>query len=409
MWKRKLCFLILALVLMIDSLVLFHRNTAEETGSYLLPATDAEEVAALSQTSAMSETTWQPAVLSIKDAVHERVSVKRREISEIHTGDTDPSVAINNNRIQGNFIFPNQDGFLYACTNKEGDGPSAAFVYDDGKGKRTVQPDLPEFLLYVGEDAVYYPEEDGLKRRTGKPRTDRNLEKTDVSNADDEIGSVQEIIPFTEDRFYSFYFAGDYIYYSEADEAQKKTYLSKVGYDGKQNTLLYECDVEITQIYFYGTELWFLFSEFQEDAPVTLAKLRIPENELVVYPEIEISGVGSTGSSQIVVNHGWVYYNSNGFWRLRISDQATEKIYPKDVDGVNFIQEGILFFRKNRLYRMDAEGIHLILKCKGSTAGFDGIRVEGDQIYVSSYAGAFYNRIWQIDRAGKAIRMIWDE
>lgn len=55
---------------------------------------------------------------------------------------------------------------------------------------------------------------------------------------------------------------------------------------------------------------------------------------------------------------------------------------------------------------MDSDGVKEIKTLKGSTDGFNGIRVEDDKIYIGIYSGAFYSRISQIDTNGRTIKDI---
>lgn len=68
-----------------------------------------------------------------------------------------------------------------------------------------------------------------------------------------------------------------------------------------------------------------------------------------------------------------------------------------------------MFYKNKTLYRRDSQEIQKIRKLKGKTAGFEGIRVENDKIYVQSYEGAFGTRIEEIDGRGERVKNVMDK
>ncbi len=83
-----------------------------------------------------------------------------------------------------------------------------------------------------------------------------------------------------------------------------------------------------------------------------------------------------------------------------------EELFPSDVEGVNFAEDCIIFYKNKTLYKRDSEGVKKLWRLKGKTAGFEGVRVEKNKIYVQSYEGAFYKKISEINKKGKIIRTV---
>lgn len=311
------------------------------------------------------------------------VSATKKKRKEIHGEEDDEFVRINNNIINGNFIVPYQEGYLYGIETG-GDGSVTTFFYDDGQGNLSRQQGLPD-VLYVLGDSIYYREEGGLKRKTG--------------------GTIENIITYEYSDWNSLFLAENGIYYTEVNEEQNKTYVYRVDYAGDQKELLYELDVYAEQIYFYRNELWFIFHDFDDTDTSFLGRLNVEDHSVTIYKNIHPKGTSDAGN-QISLNNGYVYFNSSGFKRLNIQDNSVEQIFHDDVEGVNFIDNYILFYKDNSLYKMNSEGRERIKKLKGKTAGFNGIRVEDNKMYMESYAGAFYCKISQIDLKGKVVKNI---
>lgn len=329
-----------------------------------------------------------PIPIHVMDSAKE-ISVTQTDLTDIVLSEEEEYVQGNNNINNGNFIHPYQGGYFYAVERFDKDGPDAAMVYDDGQGQISDRSDLPEYFLHISGNSFYYWDEDGLKWQTG--------EKT------------KTIIPDRNDDFHTMIcLAEDGIYYAQADEENKTTYLGMVDYEGKTDRQLYALDVDVSQIYFYQDVLWFVFEEFDDEDDVNrLGKLNLANQEISIYP---LNGNEIEEGYLLSIQNGYVYFNASGLKRLNIQDNTVEQVYPKNVECINFVEDSILFSRNRTLYRMNQDGVAKILKLGkdyAETGGIGGIHVEDQKVYLMSYEGAFYSYIDQIDLSGKIKKKIY--
>lgn len=320
--------------------------------------------------------------ISLKEMINHTVSVSSEKISEINLDESDKYVQINNNIINGNFIFPYKKGYLYGY---EKDGTNIAIFYDNGEGEISEQKRMPEQLLYVCDNVIYYNEAGSLKRNIN--------------------GKVQTIINFQYSEWNCLFLSKNYIYYTDINEEDAKSYIYRIDYQGNQKKKLYEFDINIDQIYLYKNELWFVFHEFENIEKSGLGRLNCLSNAVVIYKDIAPEGT-SEAANKISIMNGYVYFNSLGFKRLNIQKNSVEEIFHDNMEGVNFTDNCILFYKDKILYRRDSKGVKKIMKLKGKTKGFEGIRVENDRIYIQLYEGAFYKKIIQINKQGEVIRNV---
>lgn len=310
-----------------------------------------------------------------------------KKTSKIDLNESDEYVQINNNIINGNFIFPYNNGYLYSCEKGGGDGPDMIFVYDNGQGKIVEQENIPEQILYVCDNAIYYNEDACIKR--------------------DVNGKIEAIVKFQFPEENCLYWAKNYIYYTDTNEDVGKTYVYRVDYYGKQKKKLYEFDTGIDQIYLYKNELWFIFHEFNDIEKSGLGKVNCSSNDVVIYKDIVPEGSSNAGN-KISIKNDYVYFNSSGFKRLNIQNNSVEELFHDSVEGMNFVDNCILFYKDNILYGKDSNGVKKLKKLKGKTDGFGGIRVDDNKIFIQSFGGAFYQKICQINNQGKVIKNIND-
>lgn len=322
--------------------------------------------------------------ISLQEMKDQKISVASEAISDINLAETDAYAKINNNMINENFIFSHKKGFLYMG---EKEGAESAVYYDNGNGKITEQ-NIPGQPVYVRDDAIYYNEAGSLKCNTN--------------------GKIETIAKFQYSEWNSLFLADKYIYYTDINENGKKSYIYRVDYQGSQTEKLYTFDVNIDQIYLYKNELWFVFHDFDDTTQNGLGRVNRSDNDVAVYEDIAPKGTSEAGNKISIVND-YVYFNSSGFKRLNIQNNSVEELFPENVEGVNFTEDCILFYKNKTLYRRDSQGVKKIRKLKGKTAGFEGIRVENDKIYVQSYEGAFGNRIEEIDGRGERVKNIYEK
>lgn len=90
--------------------------------------------------------------ISLQEMKDQKISVASEAISDINLAETDAYAKINNNMINGNFIFSYKKGFLYTG---EKEGAESAVYYDNGNGKITEQ-NIPGQPVHVRDDAIYY-------------------------------------------------------------------------------------------------------------------------------------------------------------------------------------------------------------------------------------------------------------
>ncbi|MCH5264252.1 MAG: hypothetical protein J1F02_00010 [Lachnospiraceae bacterium] len=336
-----------------------------------------------------SNESTEPVSFRMKDSKQNMIIATKKELTEFTVEKDDEFTRINNNSINGSFFHPYKDGYFYAVDflEKGTDGPNAVMCYDNGKGKLTKQKEMLG-IVQVLDDTIYYLDENGhLKRK-------RNEEDIVLDSLDLDTGNWSTLF-FTE----------DYIYFVEEDEESEKSYIYKVDYEGKERQKIYEFDINIDQIYIYKNKLWFAFYEFDDVDKNRLGVLDLVENTINVYKNIHIDN-DTTGNSILAVNNGYIYLNSSGLKRLDVQNNLLEKVYKKNVGGVNFTEDCMLFFTEKNLFRINSDGVKNIRTLTGKTEGFGGIRVEKDKLYIYSYAGAFYDNISQIDIEGNIIKEI---
>lgn len=312
------------------------------------------------------------------------IAVTEQKLTDITLSEEEGFVQANNNIINGNFIHPYQGGYFYGA-QKGGDGPNDALVYDNGQGQITGRSDLPDYLLHISKDSFYYWDGNSVKCQTG--------------------GETQNII--TSRYSYTMVcLAEDGIYYAQVDDEKKTTYLGLVDYEGKMDQQLYALDMEVSQIYFYQDELWFVFQEFEDENDVVrLGKINLADQDISIY---HLNGnLNGNSSAEISIQNGYVYFNASGLKRLNIQDNTVEQVYSKNVDCINFAEDSILFARGRTLYRMNQDGTTKIQELRKDYDGIAGIHVEDQKVYLMSYAGALYDCINQIDLSGKILQKIY--
>lgn len=218
-------------------------------------------------------------------------------------------------------------------------------------------------------------------------------------------GKTKTIIKYQYSEWNSLYFADKYIYYTDINDENKKTYICRVDYQGNQKKKLYTMDVYVDQIYLYNNELWFVFHEFENIEKSGLGRVNCSTYDITVYENIDPEGTSEAGN-KISIANGCVYFNSSGFKRLNIQKNVVEELFPSDVEGVNFAEDCIIFYRNKTLYKRDSKGVKKLWRLKGKTAGFEGIKVEKNKIYIQTYERAFYKKISEINKKGKIIRTV---
>lgn len=318
-------------------------------------------------------------------------TLETKKATKLNIKKDDPCVQSNNNRINGGFVLPYQEGYFYDAARGEQKSDSVV-VYQDGKGNTTEQEDmfLTEFL-YADHGFVYFYDDN---KRELKRRKD---------------GKTETIIEFfyTSETEKPVFFAEEAIYYTDSTD-QYETYLCKVGYDGKQKQELYKIEgAHFEQIYKYGNELWFISREpvgTGSDERYRIGKIRLADDSITVY-----QGKGLDPEGRLSFNNGYVYFNSNGLKRINIREECVEQILKKNADALNFTEDGLLIYRDRILCCLDSNGMKKIKILKGSTDGFYGIRVEDQGIYIGTYSGGLYSAISQIDQDGKTLKNIWKD
>lgn len=313
------------------------------------------------------------------------VSVTERDLTDITLSEEEEFVQINNNIVNGNFIHPYQGGYFY-YVEKGGDGPNSALVYKDGQGKILEQSDLPSILYHSG-DTFYY----------------HDLERHELKRWGD--GKAQTIVKGKNDSYLYVSLAKEGIYYAEVDQENKITNLSLVDDEGKTIQQLYTLDVDIMQLFFYEDELWFTFQEFDDENYIErLGKLNLNNRQVSIY---HLKGIAD-GKVYLSFQNGYLYIQSSDLKRLHIQNNTIERVYPKRVDCLNFTEDGILFARNKKLYRLNQDGIKKILELDSDFDGIGGIHVEDKKIYLSTYAGAFFENVVQIDIDGTIKQKIYN-
>lgn len=318
--------------------------------------------------------------VNLKEAVKKTAIINTGTMKSVLIKEDSAVTQMNNNMIYGNFIIPYQNGYFYGVDSGQEDGPDDILVYEDAKGNVFRQKEWQN-ILFVRDDDIYYYTPEGLKRK-------RN-------------GDVENIITFQSSAGReSYYVSEDYIYYSVVDEEQGKTYIGKVDYDGKQKQILCELDIWVEQIYLYEDKIWFQYCEFSDTDKEGLGQLDINDFAMEIYENIQTD-------SKFTVNDGYIYFNSSGLKRLNVNDNLVETLFEKNVDGVNFIGDSILFYKDKYLYKINSKGLKRLKKLKGKTAGYGGIRVDHKKVYIQTYAGSFYTGFYEMDQTGKTIKH-WD-
>lgn len=316
-------------------------------------------------------------------------TLEKKKATKLNIKKDDPWVQSNNNRMNGSFVLPYQEGYFYDAAIGEQKSDSVV-VYQDAKGNTAEQEDMClTMFLYEDNGFVYFYDDN---KRELKRRKD---------------GKTETIIEFfyTSEMEKPVFFAEEAIYYTDITD-EYETYVCKVGYDGTQKQELYKIDdVHLEQIYKYGNELWFISRELIDtdstDERYRLGKINLDDDSLTVYEGIDLDPEG-----RLSFNNGYVYFSSNGLNRINIREECVEQVFGKNVYAVNFTDDSLLFCKNRTLYRMDSDGMKKIKTLKGSTDGFNGIRVEDNEIYIGTYSGALYSAISQIDKDGKTVKNI---
>lgn len=159
-------------------------------------------------------------------------------------------------------------------------------------------------------------------------------------------------------------------------------------------------DVNVQQIYIYRNKLWIMFCEYGEYDKNELGVIDFKEDEVNTY-----RGIYPKGKS-ICINNGYLYFNSSGLKRLNLEDNSVEEVFEQNVEGINFTVDNILCYVGKRLFAINTNGVKELKRLTGETAGFGGIRIEENMIYIHSFQGAFSNQIYQIDEEGRIIKKI---
>ena len=326
--------------------------------------------------------------LSIRQT--EQKTLKKAEVKELDVKEEDAVVQQNNNRRNGNFVLPWQDGYFYDAKTGKGEETHYVLTYQDGKGGTTVQEELGlACFLYADNGYLYFYDDDNWELKRWK---------------DGKTETVIELWYFWEMERPVF-FAEDVIYYADIDD-NGDTYLCRTGYDGTQKQELYKVDAHFEEIYKYGDDLWFIYRDpaDKDDEQCCLGKICLADDSMTTYPGICIPEYPEITA----FNNGYIYFNSGGLKRINIEEGCLEKVFDKNVEAVNFADGSLLFCRGRSLYRMDSEGVKEILTLKGKEVDFAGIRVEDDQIYIGTESDDVGkgDTISQIDREGKTIKDI---
>ncbi|MCH5266827.1 MAG: hypothetical protein J1E62_00675 [Lachnospiraceae bacterium] len=320
--------------------------------------------------------------VNLKNAVKKTAMINKNTTKSVLIKEDSTVTQMNNNLLNGNFIIPYQNGYFYSVDSGQKDGPDDILVYEDAKGNVT-QPKELSGILFVRDDDIYYCTLDGLKRQ-------RN-------------GDVENIITFQDSvSWESYSVSEDYIYYSVVDEEQEKTYIGRVDYDGKHKQILCELDIWVEQIYLYRDKVWFQYCKFSDIDKRGLGQLDTDDFVLEIYDNIRL---GST--STFAANDGYIYFISSGLKRLNVNDNLVETIYEKNVEGVNFFEDSILFYSDKNLYKINSKGLKKLKKLRGKTAGYSGILVDNKKVYIGTYAGSFYTGFYEMDETGKTVKY-WD-
>lgn len=318
--------------------------------------------------------------VNLKNAVKKTALINKNTTKSVLIKEDSKITQMNNNIIYGNFIIPYQNGYFYSVDSGQGDGPDDILVYEDAKGNVSQQKEWLN-ILFVRDDDIYYCTMDGLKRQRNE--------------------DVESIITFESSVCWeSYYVSENYIYYSVVDEEQEKTYIEKVDYDGKQKQILCELDIWIEQIYLYRGKVWFRYREFSDTDKTGLGRLDLNNFVIEIYDNIQTD-------SKFTVNDGYIYFNSSGLKRLNVNDNLVEAIYEKNVEGVNFFEDSILFYSDKNLYKINSKGLKKLKKLRGKTAGYSGILVDNKKVYIGTYAGSFYTGFYEMDETGKTVKY-WD-
>lgn len=310
--------------------------------------------------------------------------LKKHKLKEINVAQDDEYTQINNNQVNGNFLTPYKGGYFYEAEIEGTD--DSEVIYQNEKGSVKKQKDFPNILyLHVDGDFIYFYDDEKNELR-------RIREK-----------EQETVIHFQYSQWNPLFFAEDAIYYTDIAQSNK-TYIYKVNYDGTQRKELYVMDAELEQIYKYKDDLWFVYTD--RDMESGLGKIGLTDDSIQLYKEIHPEG-NSFAGDRLSFNNGYVYFNADDrFQRIHIHKDYVEQVFTNDAFAVNFAGNSLFFCHDRSLYRMDSDGVKEIKTLKGSTDGFNGIRVEDDKIYIGTYSGAFYSRISQIDTNGRTIKDI---
>ena len=336
-----------------------------------------------------SDATEEPILINVKDSAN-KISVTETELSEIAASEEDEYVRINNNLEEHYFLHPYKDGYFYAVQKSGTDGPDEVLFYRDSQGQLSECDDFPDRMYYIVhsfDDSIYYYDELYVKRW-------QNGKETDIIKCN---------VGFTRD----FALTEDYIYYSDVDEDEDTTYIGRADYEGKERQQLYALDVWVEDICFYQDAVWFIYRDFGNDDDIwKLGKLDLSSREVDVYDNLQVAGVDGL-SSWISINNGFVYFTSPDFKRLNIKDNTVETIFEDAVDGLNFVDDSILFYKGKKIYRANNDEIKNIMTVKNCD-GIGGINVLDGKIYIKIYAGSMHDEIYQIDLKGNIVEKVYE-
>ncbi|MCH5267414.1 MAG: hypothetical protein J1E62_03630 [Lachnospiraceae bacterium] len=337
-----------------------------------------------------SNASKEPLSINVKDSAN-KISVTETELSEIAASEEDDYVRINNNLAEYFFLHSYKDGYFYAVQKPEIDGPDEVFFYRDSQGQLSECEDFPDgmdyYILYSFDDSIYYYDESYVKRW-------QNGKETDIIECN--VGFTRDVT-LTE----------DYIYYLDVDEDEDASYIGRADYEGEESRQLYALDVCVEDICFYQDAIWFTYSDFGNDDDIwKLGKLDLSSHAVDVYDNLQLADSGGL-YGRISINNGFVYFNSPDFQRLNIKDNTVETISKDEVDGLNFVDDSILFFKGKKIYRANNDEIKKIMTVKHCD-GIGGINVLDGKIYIKTYAGSMHDEIYQIDLEGNTVDKVYE-
>lgn len=364
-------------------------NNSVEISEDNTAKSDADSIDRSEDSTAKSDATEEPVRIKVKDSAN-KISVSETELSEIAAAEEDEYVRINNVVMNYSFVHPYKDGYFYPVQKSGTDGSDEVYFYKDRQGQLSECIDFPRmpYIVHSFDDSIYYcyydydDEEAGVKR----------WKSGEITNIIDTGYSYERDLTFSE----------NYIYYTDTDLDEGLTYICRTDYEGKEKQQLFALDVYITQIHLYQDAIWFQYIGFGADSDtINIGRLELSSHEIDIYENLEITAQG------FYCDNGFVYFSSQDFKRLNIKDNSVETVYKGEVEGVNFVDDSILFFKGKKIYRVNNDGIKNIMTMKNCD-GINGINVLDGKIYIETYAGSMHDEICQIDLEGNIATKIYE-